>query len=173
MEKLESLMRNSPETPVTLVAKTIDVRIRQIQKYYPNIRLIEREFRTEDLTGINIALLATESHKTNQKIRLAAKSRNILVNVADTPGLCDFYLGSVVKKGQLKIGISTNGQSPTFAKRFRQVLEEVLPEETDALLGNLRTIRDRLKGDFQYKVKKLNEYTSQLVIEEANEITQK
>jgi len=69
----------------------------------------------------------------------------------------------VVKKGQLKIGISTNGKSPTFAKRFRQVLEEVLPEETDQLLSNLRVIRDRLQGDFQYKVQKLNEYTSQLV----------
>jgi siroheme synthase-like protein len=96
---------------------------------------------------------------------LLARSRNIPVNVADTPDLCDFYLGSVVTKGQLKIGISTNGQSPTFAKRFRQVLEDVLPDETNDLVVNLRAIRDRLKGDFQYKVKKLNEYTAQLVSE--------
>ena len=124
----------------------------------------ERPFRPEDLNGVNIALLATGDRKTNISISQLAKSRNIPVNVADTPDLCDFYLGSVVKKGQLKIGISTNGQSPTFAKRFRQVLEEVLPEETNDLLINLKTIRDRLAGDFQYKVQKLNEYTSQLVM---------
>ena len=108
-------------------------------------------------------MLATENRETNQRIRRLAKSRNISVNVADTPDLCDFYLGSVVKKGQLKIGISTNGQSPTFAKRLRQILEEALPEETNDLLLNLRALRDNLKGDFQYKVQKLNEYTSQLI----------
>ena len=166
LEKLESLMRNSPQAPVTLVAMVIDPRIKEIQQRYPNVRLVERKFRVQDLSGINIAFLATENRQTNRKIGLLARSRNIPVNVADTPDLCDFYLGSVVTKGQLKIGISTNGQSPTFAKRFRQILEEVLPDETSQLLGNLRVIRDRLKGDFQYKVKKLNEYTSQLVSEE-------
>ena len=165
LEKLESLLRNSPQAPIKLVAITIDPRIKEIQQQFPNLQLIEREFQVEDLKGINVALLATENRQTNRRIGLIARSRNIPVNVADTPDLCDFYLGSVVKKGQLKIGISTNGQSPTFAKRFREILEEILPDETDQLLGNLRIIRDRLKGDFQYKVKKLNEYTSQLVAE--------
>ena len=168
LEKLETLIRNSPQTPITLVASTIDDRIKKLSRNYPKVVLKQREFQVDDLNGISIALLATDNRNTNRRIGLLARSRNIPVNVADTPDLCDFYLGSVVKKGQLKIGISTNGQSPTFAKRFRQVLEEVLPEETNDLLANLRTIRDRLKGDFQYKVQKLNEYTSQLVTGEAS-----
>ena len=167
LEKLEALLKNSPQTPIILVGITIDQRIRELTKRYPNVTLKQRAFGMSDLDGISLALLATESRETNRRIGLVAKSRNILVNVADTPDLCDFYLGSVVTKGQLKIGISTNGQSPTFAKRFRQVLEEILPEETNDLLLNLRAIRDRLKGDFQYKVKKLNEYTSELVTGEA------
>lgn len=162
-EKLAALLKNSPEAPITLVGIKIKDRIKQIIQKYPKVVLKERAFRPDDLNGVNIALLATEDRNTNISIGQLAKALNIPVNVADTPDLCDFYLGSVVQKGQLKIGISTNGQSPTFAKRFRQVLEEVLPEETNDLLGNLRTLRDRLKGDFQYKVKKLNEYTSQLV----------
>ena len=169
LEKLESLLRNSPDAPITVVATKIDARIKALEQCYPQIVLVERAFQVDDLDNVNILLLATENRATNRQIRLIAKSKNILVNVADTPDLCDFYLGSVVKKGQLKVAISTNGQSPTFAKRFRQVLEDVLPEETDDLLQNLRAIRDRLKGDFQYKVKKLNEYTSQLVADEVNE----
>lgn len=168
LEKLEALIRNSPKAPILLVGTTIDQRIKEISNKFRNVTLKQRAFRIEDLNGITIALLATENRETNFRIGLLAKSRNISVNVADTPDLCDFYLGSVVKKGQLKIGISTNGQSPTFAKRFREVLEEVLPEETTDLLANLRIIRDRLKGDFKYKVQKLNEYTSQLVAEESN-----
>lgn len=166
LEKLESLLKNSPQAPIRLVGIKIDPRIKAFQPDFPNLELIERAFKADDLEGINMALLATENRETNRGIRALAHAKNISVNVADTPDLCDFYLGSVVKKGHLKIGISTNGQSPTFAKRFRQVLEEILPDETDQLLGNLRTIRDRLKGDFQYKVKKLNEYTSQLVSED-------
>jgi siroheme synthase-like protein len=166
LEKLESLLKNSPQAPIRLVGIKIDPRIKSFQPDFPNLKLIERAFEPDDLDGINIALLATENRETNRDIRALAHAKNISVNVADTPDLCDFYLGSVVKKGHLKIGISTNGQSPTFAKRFRQVLEDILPDETDQLLGNLRTIRDRLKGDFQYKVKKLNEYTSQLVSED-------
>ena len=166
LEKLESLLKNSPQATIRLVGIKIDPRIKAFQGDFPNLELIERAFKPDDLDGINMALLATENRETNQEIRALAHAKNIVVNVADTPDLCDFYLGSVVKKGHLKIGISTNGQSPTFAKRFRQVLEEILPDETDQLLGNLRTIRDRLKGDFQYKVKKLNEYTSQLVSED-------
>lgn len=168
LEKLEALLRNSPRAPIVLIGVTIDPRITELSARFTNVEVKQREFRVEDLQGINIALLATENRETNYRIGLLAKSRNISVNVADTPDLCDFYLGSVVTKGQLKIGISTNGQSPTFAKRFRQVLEEILPEETDELLANLRTIRDRLRGDFKYKVQKLNEYTSQLVTDEEN-----
>ena len=168
LEKLESLLRNSPESPITLVAIEIKQEIKDLSSGFPNVSLQQRAFRVSDLNGISIALLATEDRTTNRKIGLICRSRNIPVNVADTPDLCDFYLGSVVKKGQLKIGISTNGQSPTFAKRFRQVLEEVLPDETNDLLKNLRTIRDRLQGDFQYKVQKLNEYTSQLVTGETD-----
>ena len=50
---------------------------------------------------------------TSQEIRNDARIAGKLINVADKPGLCDFYLGSIVKKGNLKIAISTNGKSPT------------------------------------------------------------
>ena len=169
LEKLEALLRNSPQTPITLVGITIKPQIVALADQYHNLTIRKKAFEISDLEGICLALLATENRQLNRQIGLVARSRNIMVNVADTPDLCDFYLGSVVSKGQLKIGISTNGQSPTFAKRFRQVLEEILPEETNELLANLRTIRDRLKGDFQYKVKKLNEYTSDLVTGEVKQ----
>ena len=54
------------------------------------------------------------------------KKKRILVNVADTPDLCDFNMGGIVTKGNLKIGISNNEKSPTLAKRIGQFLEELL-----------------------------------------------
>jgi len=60
--------------------------------------------------------------------------------------LCDFYLGSIVKKGDLKIAISTNGKSPTLAKRMREFFEGSLPEDTQSLLDNLKNIRTRFRA---------------------------
>jgi precorrin-2 dehydrogenase/sirohydrochlorin ferrochelatase len=42
-------------------------------------------------------------------------------------------------------------------------LEEVLPDEIDDLLENLNAYRATLKGDFEYKVKAMNEVTEGLV----------
>lgn len=83
--------------------------------------------------------------------------------MADKPELCDFYLGSIVQKGDLKIAISTNGKSPTIAKRLKEVLNEGLPAELDNTLQQMSHLRNSLNGDFAYKVKKLNEVTSILV----------
>jgi precorrin-2 dehydrogenase/sirohydrochlorin ferrochelatase len=68
-----------------------------------------------------------------------------------------------VTKGNLKIAISTNGKSPTLAKRIRQLLEAVLPEEVDELLDTLQNYRATLKDDFAYKVKEMNSITKSLL----------
>ena len=71
-------------------------------------------------------------------------------------------MSSVVQKGDLKVAISTNGKSPTVAKRLRAVLEETLPDELHTLLQQMTTIRGRIQGDFAEKVKSLNAVTAEL-----------
>jgi siroheme synthase-like protein len=108
-------------------------------------------------------ILATDDKELHKQIKSLADKNGILVNVADTPDLCDFYLGSIVQKGNLKIAISTNGKSPTAAKRIRELLEDSMPEEIDELLSNLHLIRNKISGDFAEKVKQLNELTKTMV----------
>lgn len=84
---------------------------------------------------------------------------NLLTNVADQPDLCDFYLGSIVTKGTLKLGISTNGKSPTLAKRLREFFEDVIPENIDFTARSLYEIREKLKGDLHHKINSLNNVT--------------
>lgn len=160
LEKLSSILRNCPDARVTVVARTLHPELRSLAANHPQVILEERNFRMWDLWSTDLLLLATENRATNENILKYAKARGLLVNVADTPDCCDFYLGSVVTKGDLKIGISTNGKSPTFAKRFREFLEDMLPEDAQQVLDNMNGIRDRVKGDFQEKVRVLNEVTS-------------
>jgi siroheme synthase-like protein len=160
LEKINALLKSSPKARITIVASKIKDEIKELTEGMRHIRLIERNFRVRDLHSKDLVVLATDDQDLHRRIRGLARKRRLLVNVADTPGLCDFYLGSVVTKGNLKIGISTNGKSPTIAKRIREYLEEALPEDTDALLKNMQVIRARMKGDFAHKVKMLNDITS-------------
>ena len=162
-EKLTALLRSDPEAHITVVSDEVTDAFAELALHAPNVKVIRRKFFISDLTGKDLVIAATNNRSVNEKIRIEARKRRILTNVADTPDLCDFYLGSVVQKGDLKIGISTNGKSPTFAKRFREYLEEALPDNIQDLVDNLNTFRNNLKGDFQEKVKALNELTSSFV----------
>ena len=160
LEKLEALLKNSPQANITLVADLIRVEIYELAMKHPKVTLCKRKFEDQDIDGKDLVILATDDRSLHEHIKTLTRQRQILTNVADTPDLCDFYLGSVVQKGDLKIAISTNGKSPTVAKRMRQYLEKLLPDSIQEVLDNMKEIRDRLKGDFAYKVHKLNEVTA-------------
>ncbi len=164
-EKLQAVLNNSPGTAITLVARMISEDVRGLAAIHPKITLFEKEYSVADLDQKDFLIVAIGDIATAEKIRKDAVERKILTNVADKPELCDFYLGSIVRKGDLKIAISTNGKSPTMAKRVREVLEDSFPDETQNVLDNLSTIREKLNGSFSEKVKTLNEITSTLVAE--------
>ena len=162
LEKLSAILRNSPQTAVTVVSLTLHNDLRALAARYPHVQLMARAYAETDLDAHDIVFAATDDPALHRTIVSAAHQRHLLVNVADTPDLCDFYLSSVVIKGQLKIAVSTNGKSPTVGKRLRAVLEETLPEELDEVLGQMTVIRNQLTGDFANKVKSLNAVTAEL-----------
>jgi len=165
LEKLHALLSNNPFTQITLISPEIKNEILVLAKEY-NIFIIQRKFEIADLNSCELVLVAINNKTISASIQREAKKRKILTNVADTPELCDFYLSSIVQKGHLKIAISTNGQSPTMAKRLKELLNEALPNELDELIEKLHEIRNQLTGDFQYKVKTLNKITESLLIEQ-------
>ena len=67
-------------------------------------RVIKRKFCLDDLHRKKIVIATTNVPEVNKKVQEACNRRQILVNVADTPELCDFYMGGIVTKGNLKIG---------------------------------------------------------------------
>ncbi len=165
-EKLFFILKSSPEANITVVAPWVSPELEKLlSKGDYKVTIIKKEFAVTDIADHDLIVAATNIRALNHEVQRAAKAAGKLINVADTPELCDFYLGSIVTRGPLKVAISTNGQSPTFAKRFRQVLEATLPEDVGDLLDNLKEIRDQLTGDFNAKVKALNEATASLLTE--------
>ena len=167
LEKLSAILRNSPQANVTIVATFISEEVRAISTDHSRIQILERPFEASDLELKDIVICATDDQALHQQIYQLAKLKGILINVADTPALCDFYLGSIVQKGDLKIAISTNGKSPTVAKRIKEVINDLIPYEVDEMLTNMEQIRQSIHGNFEEKVKHLNELTKVLVSKQA------
>lgn len=162
LEKLEFLFKSSPDAKVTLASPMVR---EETQAFIADkdVQVIKQKFRPRFLRNKHIVIATTDNPKVNERVYKLCRKRNLLVNVADNPPLCDFYMGGIVTKGNLKIAISTNGKSPTLAKRLRQWLEGFLPEETDALLDKLYVYRNRLKGDFEQKIAAMNTLTAKLL----------
>jgi siroheme synthase-like protein len=130
LEKLEAILKNSPETEIDIVAETFLPKLIELTRDFPRVKVHSKLFEPADLEGYDLVIIATGDNVLNTEIRALARQRNLLINVADKPDLCDFYLGSIVKKGDLKIGISTNGKSPTIAKRLKEIFQAHLPDQT-------------------------------------------
>ena len=162
LEKLTFLLKSSPSAQVTMVSKAFIPEVIALAKGY-NVTLVEDAYKSSYLTGRQIVIATTDDLDVNLQVYHDCKKENILVNLADNPTYCDFYMGGIVTKGNVKIAISTNGKSPTAAKRLRQFFEEVLPENMNELVENLNSYRKTIKGDFEEKVSKMNELTKEMI----------
>jgi len=163
LEKLEALMHNAPKTEVHVVAQQVLPSFAAFAEQFDNVKVFTTNYDASFIDGCDIVIAAVNDHHLSAQIRDDAHSKGKLINAADKPDLCDFYLGSVITKGNLKMAISTNGKSPTVAKRLKEVFNEMLPEELDQVLDNLQKIRNDLKGNFSEKVQELNKLTQVLV----------
>ena len=162
LEKLTFLLKSSPSAKVTVVAPEFHPKLVELAQKHA-VELVDDVYGNSYLEGRHMVIATTDVVPVNIEVYKDCKERCILVNVADNPPYCDFYMGGIVTKGNIKIAISTNGKSPTLAKRLRQFFEEVIPENIDELAQNLNTFRKTIKGDFQEKVDTLNDLTKGIV----------
>lgn len=163
LEKLNFITAQSPEAKIKIVSPEFHPEIVLKALRFKNIQLVERKFVISDLSNIKILILATNNNALNKEIYEIAQQKNILTNVVDCPELCDFYTGAVLQKGNIKIGISSNGVSPTIAKRLKEILVDVIPENINESTNDLNKIRSQLKGNLSQKIDVLNAITQVLV----------
>ena len=101
-----------------------------------------RGFEDGDLAGVTLAVAASDDRELNARVAQLARARGVWVNVVDEPGEGDVELPAVVRRGALRIAVSTGGGSPALARRIRERLDaEFGPEwgELAELLGRLRS----------------------------------
>nr|WP_315145279.1 bifunctional precorrin-2 dehydrogenase/sirohydrochlorin ferrochelatase [uncultured Flavobacterium sp.] len=162
LEKLSFMLKSSPNANVEVVAKQFLPELEELVKKHPSVKLTQSKFKKKMLKKRHLVIACTDDLEVNKRVYDLCRKRYLICNIADTPPLCDYYLGGIVTKGNVKIAISTNGKSPTTAKRLREFFEEIIPDDINKMVENLNEYRKTLKGDFQEKVDKMNEITQSL-----------
>mgnify|MGYP001587633399 CR=1 FL=1 len=99
----------------------------------------------EDLDGFEMVLTAIDEAGVSSEIWRMCQARRIVVNIADVPPECDFYFGSVVRRGPLQIMVSTGGKGPRIANRVRRAIEDVLPEKVGDAIESVGALRAELR----------------------------
>src|SRR6185295_16140487 len=95
LEKLRAVLSNSPQTKITLVAISVSEEIQKLSASYPSIEIFQRPFCSIDLDNCDLVITAIDDPLVSEAIFLTAKEKGKLINSADRPEFCDFYLSSV------------------------------------------------------------------------------
>ncbi|OGW37241.1 MAG: hypothetical protein A2Y97_11690 [Nitrospirae bacterium RBG_13_39_12] len=102
------------------------------------VKHICRQYRKGDLKNAFLVIAATDTFSINKQI---SEDSPCLVNVVDTPELCNFIVPSVMNLGPLNIAVSTSGISPALSGSIRKELEELFKPEFHKYLKLLKKIR--------------------------------
>jgi precorrin-2 dehydrogenase / sirohydrochlorin ferrochelatase len=110
------------------------------------ITLQQRPYQTSDLDATYLVIAATDDRPLNARVVTEARAAGILTQAVDDIPYCDFFAVAIVRRGDLQLGISTNGRSPAFARWMRERLDTELPAEYGDLLAVLGDVRDSIKA---------------------------
>lgn len=138
--KIETLLEFS--TDILVISPETTERIQQL-KWEDKLVVIKKRYSEEDIEGAFMVIAATSDSKVNEKIYCDAVKRNIFVNVVDNPERCTFIFPSVVKRGELVVGISTSGSYPVLSKKIREKINSVLPKKLGSMVQTLKECRKR------------------------------
>ena len=114
-----------------------------------DICIIKRKFEPSDLDGVCFVIAASDDMEVNAEVGRLCRERNLLVNVVDDKEACSFLFPSLVKAGNLSIGISTEGTSPEVAAELRGRAAAMIPSDMDAILAYLGSLRPLAKTHIQ------------------------
>ncbi|MGB6192090.1 MAG: siroheme synthase CysG [Terracidiphilus sp.] len=138
LEKINSLLRTGVKLRVVAPAARPEI---QRLSADGQLKWVRRQFDESDLDGQFIVIAATDDAAVNAAVYRAAVERGIACNSVDDIPNCDFFFGSVVRRGDLQIAISTAAESPAFAQRLRREIDEQLPQDLGEWLKNVGQLR--------------------------------
>jgi precorrin-2 dehydrogenase/sirohydrochlorin ferrochelatase len=144
VEKVHRLLESGAK--VTVVNPTLHVELRKLTASGKIIHR-GRTFRASDAQGVVLILNVLKDDLALAKSLFElVKTERCLVWSMDLPEYSTFMMPALVKRGNLRIAISTSGTAPALAKVLRQNLESLFDEEFEQFLDWLGALREEFKN---------------------------
>jgi precorrin-2 dehydrogenase / sirohydrochlorin ferrochelatase len=126
----------SPECTETMEAWASDGRISYVNRGYE-----KDDLRAGEAYALIIA--ATNSPAANEQVFEDSKDLQPMawINIADRPELSTFIVPSMVRRGKLTLAVSTEGASPSVARKLVRELEKAYGDEYEQYLNFLSEVR--------------------------------
>lgn len=105
------------------------------------IKTIDTHTDLDALKNFEIVIDASGDSQLGAFLHSVRKKCGFLLNVVDTPNLCDFYFGSIVRRENVSVMVSTNGASPILSQVLRDKISTILPRAICALSHRLKNLR--------------------------------
>ena len=130
---------------VTLINPTLNATLRQLTASGKIIHRARR-FREADLEGVVLVIntLRGDSAYSRSLLELTRKERILLCSV-DQPEFSTVMLPALIRRGHLRLAVSTSGIAPALASRLRRQLEGLFNDEFAAYLDWLAALREDLR----------------------------
>jgi uroporphyrin-III C-methyltransferase/precorrin-2 dehydrogenase/sirohydrochlorin ferrochelatase len=104
------------------------------------VAIEHRGFEAADLDGAWFVVAAAPPD-VNRRVSDAAATRQVFVNAVDDPPNASVYLGGVVRRAGVTVGISTDGAAPALAGLLREAIDAMLPADLETWMQRSHELR--------------------------------
>ena len=92
---------------------------------------ISRSYIPGDLKNFDMVLAATDDREVNHTVFLEARREKIPVNISDCKEECSFYFPSVIKDGDIVIGVTSGGADHKKTKQTADRIRSLIWNQKD------------------------------------------
>lgn len=128
---------------LVIVAEKFHTSFFALQKN-PNIEMIKSKYDKNYLSDAALVISATDNPKINQGVYRDCRQADIPCNTVDNPQFCDFYMPAIIKRGNLTVTVSTQGDCPGYAGFLKRKLENIITDRHGEFLKELREYREKI-----------------------------
>ena len=138
---------------VVVIAKKVCNEIKEVLPeksiFEDFIKNAEGDFLEEEIQKAFLVVAATSSREENHRAAELCHAYHILVNVADSEAESSFIFPSVVRKGNISIGINSGTGSPAVSKQIRHQIEKAVPDYYADIAIFMGELRQYVKANFE------------------------
>ena len=100
----------------------------------------------DDIARLHILFIAGLDETRSRELVGAAHLAGVIVNVEDTPALCDFHVPAQVRRGDLLLTVSTGGRAPGLSHALRESLQRRFGPEWAGHLDEIADLRSEWRA---------------------------